>query len=210
MLELQLQENIDSELINPEEIFVKLDNYIVALYRLSNIEPISPRQIETKTLGIVSITEKLGEKNITLAQVKEDFILYQATKTKDWSINTNYLEQSQIEAIRNLPSNGEEILIDFYSRNLTENLKNIFRARKYPISEPISLNVTSVPYKFEISVESRNNYLVFVGFDDSNTLIFKSCLNNSGNIQIVHNSVSLEHLNQLAEYSFEQAIRCNS
>ena len=180
----------------PDIIFHRLDNYITQVQILDNIQVSNPRKISSRTLGLISLSEILGQKNISI--IKHDRTLYRAQKTNEWIIIENKLDDSQIFAIQNLPQTKEQIFLEFYCRKLTYRLKDLFRQKNYPIEQPISLNQAQAPYNFYISNDSTINQLVFVGTNLENDVVFKSSYCTNNQVEVIENILSLEHVNQLS------------
>lgn len=180
----------------PDEIFNRLDQYITQVFILDNIQIYNLRKIVSRTLGLISLSEKLGQKNIEI--VKDGRTLYCAKKTHDWVIIENRLNNDEILAIEKLPQTKEQIFLEFYSRKLTQKLKDIFQLKKYPINQSISLNHAQVPYIFYISDESTTNKILFVGTNVDHDIVFKSSLCKYGQVEVIENTISLEHTNQLS------------
>ena len=181
----------------PDIIFHRLNNYITQVQLLDNIQVSNPRKISSQTLGLISISEILGQKNISI--IKHDLTLYRAKKTIDWIIIENKLNDSQILAIQNLPQTKEQIFLEFYCRKLTRRLKELFRQKKYPIEQSISLNHAQDPYDFYISNDSTINKLVFVGTNPENDdVVFKSSYYTNNQVIVIKNILPLELVNQLS------------
>ncbi|MGL5938842.1 MAG: hypothetical protein ACRC2S_00415 [Waterburya sp.] len=179
----------------PDTIFCKLNQYITQVLLLDNNQVSNLKKILSRTLGTITISEKSKQKEIEI--VKDNLVLYQATKADDWLIVENNLVDAQIQAISNLPQTKEEIFIEFYARQLTEKLKSIFQPKQYPIAQPISVNNTEIPFNFCLSPESTTNKLVFVGTQNNN-IIFKSSFSSNNQVELLENQLSLEHLNRLS------------
>lgn len=183
----------------PDKIFNKLDNYITQVQILDNLQVSNPRKIESRTLGLISLSEKLGGKEIEIS--KEGLLIYSAKKITEWEIFEQQLNSQQIQDIANLPQTKEQILIDFYGRKLTHKLKKIFQARKYPIDRPISLNHAQIPYDFFIGCSSTPFELIFSGINNEDEIVFESSFSNKGEARIIKNNLSLEHINQLSSFN---------
>ena len=191
-------ENAIAKHFHPDTIFNRLDTYIKQVFLLDNIQISSFRKFPSQTLGLISISEKLGQKDLKIT--KDDLILYDAKKTVDWVIIENRLSNQQIIAIESLPQTKEQILIEFFGRKLTHKLKRVFQLRNYPINQAISLNHAQVPYKFIISEESTSSEIVFIGISDEGNSIFKSSFDRKSQPKVIENHLSLEHINQLCSF----------
>ena len=191
-------ENAIAKHSHPDTIFNRLDTYIKQVFLLDNIQISSFRKFPSQTLGLISISEKLGQKDLKIT--KDDLILYDAKKTVDWVIIENRLSNQQIIAIESLPQTKEQILIEFFGRKLTHKLKRVFQLRNYPINQAISLNHAQVPYKFIISEESTSSEIVFIGISDEGNSIFKSSFDRKSQPKVIENHLSLEHINQLCSF----------
>jgi hypothetical protein len=180
----------------PDTIFSRLNNYITQVLLLDNVQISNLKKILSRTLGTITISERLEQKSIEI--IKDNLVLYQANKADKWLVFVNKLADAQIKAISNLPQTKEEIFIEFYARQLTKKLKDIFRQKKYPISQPHCLNDTQVPYDFYLTSESTTIKLIFVGTDQHDQVIFKSSFSGNNQVELIENRLSLEHLNQLS------------
>lgn len=179
----------------PDKIFFRLDKYITQVQILDNIQVSYQRKILSRTLGLISLSEKVGQKKIEITQ--DGLTLYYAEKDRDWIVAENLLSLRQISDIENLPQTKEQILLEFYSRKLTHKVKEIFRLKNYPINKIISLNHAQIPYSFYISHESTKSQIVFIGTNFENEIVFKSSFNNNAQVKILVNNLSLENINQL-------------
>ncbi|MCC0175840.1 hypothetical protein I4641_02440 [Waterburya agarophytonicola K14] len=190
-----MESTIPNTTFCPDEIFKRLDTYITQVQILDNIQVSNPRKILSRTLGLISLSEKVGQKKIEIT--KDGLTLYCAKKARDWTIVENQLNREQISVIENLPQTKEQIFLEFYSRKLTHKLKEIFQLKNYPIDRAISLNHAQVPYEFLISHESTTNKIIFVGTNLENDIVFKSSFYKNAQVQVITNNLSLEHINQL-------------
>ena len=183
----------------PDKIFNRLDKYITQVQTLDNRSISNPRKITSRTIGLISLSEKLGQKKIEIT--KDKLTLYRAKKTTEWEIIENQLNDQQIQDIENLPQTKEQTLIDFYGRKLTLKLKQVFQAKKYPVNQPISLNHAQIPYDFIIKAESTAQEIIFVGIDIENKIVFESSFNKEKEARVIKNNLSLEHINQLSSFN---------
>ena len=190
-----MESTIPNTTFCPDKIFKRLDKYITQVQILDNIQVSSLRKIESKTLGSISLAEKLGQKDISI--IKDGLILYRAKKTTDWEITEYQLNNQQIQAIENLPQTKEQILIEFYGRKLTHKLKTVFQHKNYPLNKLISLNHAQIPYDFWIDNESTSREIVFKGINIENDVVFESSFSTEGQTRVIKNNLSLEHINQL-------------
>ena len=191
--------NIPNVTFCPNKIFSRLDNYITQVQILDNCQISNLRRITSRTLGIISLSEKLAQKEIEIT--KDGLTLYRAKKTTDWKIITNQLNYQQIQDIENLPQTKEQILIEFYGRKLTYKLKQVFQEKNYPVDRPISLNHAQVPYDFIIKRESTPCEMIFAGINIENEIVFESSFNKRREARIIKNNLSLEHTNQLSSFN---------
>lgn len=182
----------------PDRIFNSLDEYITQVQILDNIQVSNLRKITSRTLGLISLSEKLGQKDIEI--IKDGLTLYRAKKTTDWEIIELQLNNQQIQAIENLPQTKEQILIEFYGRKLTYKLKKVFQYKNYPLNRPISLNHAQIPYDFWIDDESTSSEIVFRGIDIEDDVVFESSFSTEGQAKVMKNNLSLEHINQLCSF----------
>ena len=194
-----MESTIPNNTFCPDQIFKRLDTYITQVQILDNIQVSNSRKISSRTLGLISLSEKVGQKNIEIT--KDGLTLYCAKKARDWKIVENLLNSQQISAIENLPQTKEQIFLEFYSRKLTHKLKEIFQLKDYPIDRAISLNHAQVPYEFLISHESTTSKIIFVGTNLENDIVFKSSFYKDAQVQVISNNLSLEHINQLCCFS---------
>ncbi|MEL6930308.1 MAG: hypothetical protein AAFO95_16960 [Cyanobacteria bacterium J06600_6] len=190
-----IESKIPNNTFCPDKIFIKFDTYITQVQILDNIQVSNQRKISTRTLGLVSISEKVGLKKIEI--IKDGITLYSAEKKQTWEICDNQLNSQQIHAIDNLPQNKEEIFHEFYSRKLTLMLKKVFQHKNYPVNHKISINHAQIPYKFFISDESSKNKIVFIGNNLNKNIVFKSSIAQDLSIEIEINNLPLEHINNL-------------
>jgi hypothetical protein len=190
-----MKSKVEENTFCPDIIFNKLDKYITQIQILDNIPVSSNRKITSRSLGLISLSEKLGQKKIEI--VKDNLVLYCAQKTCDWIITVNNLQNQEILAIENLPQTKEEILIEFYGRQLTNKLKETFQTQNYPINAAISLNHGQVPYDFCISSDSTQEKIVFVGTDSETKMVFRSAFHKNMQVEVIENHLTLERLNQL-------------
>lgn len=194
-----MESTISNTAFCPDEIFNRLDKYITQVQILDNRQISNLRKIASRTLGLISLSEKLGQKEIEIT--KDGLTLYRAKKTTNWEVIENQLNDRQIQDIKNLPQTKEQILIEFYGRKLTNKLKQVFQSKNYPLNKPISLNHAQVPYDFFIKPESTSSELIFRGFDVENEVVFESSFNKEGEARVVRNDLSLEHTNQLCFFN---------
>ena len=193
-----MESTIPNATFCPDEIFNRLDEYITQVQILDNIQISNPRKITSRTLGLISLSEKLGQKNIEI--IKDERILYRAKKTTDWEIIELQLKDRQIQAIENLPQTKEQILIEFYGRKLTHKLKKVFQSKNYPLNKLISLNHAQVPYDFWIDNNSTSSEIVFRGINIEEDVVFESSFSNEGQAKVILNNLPLEHINQLCSF----------
>ena len=144
-----MESTISNTTFCPDNIFNRLDKYITQIKILDNIPVSNLRKFSSRTLGLISLSEKFGQKDIQIT--KDGITLYCARKACEWEIFENQLNSQQILAIENLPQTREQIFLEFYSRKFTQKLKEIFRQKKYPINKTVSLNHAQEPYNFLIS-----------------------------------------------------------
>lgn len=154
-----MESTVQSTTFCPDKIFNRLDKYITQVQILDNIQVSYQRKFLSRTLGLISLSEKVGQKKIEITL--DGLILYRAEKDRNWIVYENLLSQKQILDIENLPQNKEQILLEFYSRKLTHKVKDIFQLKNYPINRNISLNHAQIPYKFYISKESTDSRIIF-------------------------------------------------
>lgn len=183
----------------PSNIFDRLDCYITQIKILENIPVSNLRKFSSRTLGLISLSEKLGQKDIEITKNGET--IYCASFSRDWVIVQNQLDSQQILAIENLPQTREQIFLEFYSRKLTQKLKDIFQPKKYPINKTVSLNHAQVPYNFFISSESTTRKIIFIGKNTEGGIVFKSFFYSDGLVEIIVNNLPLEHIDRLCCFS---------
>lgn len=181
-----------------DKIFNRLDKYITQVQILDNIQVSNPRKMMSRTLGSISLSEKLGQKDIEI--IKDGLTLYRAKKTTDWRIIEHQLNNQQIQAIYNLPQTNEQILIEFYGRKLTMKLKQVFQQNNYPLNKPTSLNHAQVPYDFLIEDKSTSSEIIFRGINFEEDVVFQSSFNKHGQARVIRNNLSLEHISQLCSF----------
>ena len=182
----------------PEDIFESLDKYFSLVQELNNISKSDLRSVSfsTRTIGIVTITNNAESKNIQI--VRDSINLYSAYKNDDnWEVDSNLLQPREISIILHLPNNKEQLLSEFYGRQLTFRLKELFQAENYPINQKISFHNAQVPYYFCISDESNRQQIIFLGFDLEQQNIFKSYFYPDRAVFTPINSLPISHLNQL-------------
>lgn len=75
-----MESRIPNNTFCPDNIFTKLDTYITQVQILDNIQVSNQRKILSRTLGQVSILEKVGQKKIEI--IKDELTLYSAEKKK--------------------------------------------------------------------------------------------------------------------------------
>ncbi|BAZ47125.1 hypothetical protein NIES4102_41710 (plasmid) [Chondrocystis sp. NIES-4102] len=182
----------------PDKVFNILDAYITLVQTLDNVPVLNPRKIMSRTLGLISLCEKLGQKEIEI--IKDGLVLYKAEKTTDWQVFEFNLNDQQVLAIESLPQTKEQVLIEFYGRKLTHKLKKVFQSKNYPVNKHISLNHAQVPYSFWIDSKSTSSEIFFVGINTEDNVVFESSLNKSKQVKVIKNYLSLEHINQLSSF----------
>lgn len=181
--------------LEPEKIYEHLNNYISEINRLHSQLSNSRKQLKTKSLGLVTITQELEKTTVEL--LKDGEIIYQAQKTDSWQVTQNLLESSQIEVISSLPQDQAEILLDLEASKLTEKLQKAFEIIGYQKEQTLHLDSLAVPYSFAICPTEEPNNFVFIGTNSHGEEIFKSQLTDEGIIKIQSLEMDLKQVQQL-------------